>query len=105
MGKALPHPLWRLDSRPRNRSKQDSGQGKLPSEVIRKNIMITTTGVCSHSALLCALSALGEDSVLFSVDYLYEDCDGAAKFVEAAPIGKTARAKICHGNAERILRL
>jgi 2,3-dihydroxybenzoate decarboxylase len=34
-----------------------------------RNIVVTTTGVCAHPALLCALSALGEDSVMFSVDY------------------------------------
>ena len=49
--------------------------------------------------------ALGEERVLFSVDYPYEDCSVAAEFIETAPISETARGKICHGNAERLLRL
>ena len=67
--------------------------------------MVTTAGVCSYPALLCALSALGEDSVMFAVDYPYEDCGVAAEFVETAPISDELRAKICHGTAERLLRL
>lgn len=105
MGETLPYLLWRLDSRSRVQSRPGQDQGRLPSQTIRKNIAITTTGVCSHASLLCALSALGEDSVMFSVDYPYEDCGVAAKFVETAPISEGARAKVCHGNAERILRL
>jgi 2,3-dihydroxybenzoate decarboxylase len=73
--------------------------------VIRGNIVVTTTGVCAHPALLRALSALGEDSVMFSVDYPYEDCSIAAAFIETAPISEAARAEICHGNAERLLGL
>lgn len=105
MGETLPYLLWRLDSRSRIQARQGAGPGKLPSEVIRKNIVVTTTGVCSHPSLLCALSALGEDSVLFSVDYPYEDCAVAARFVDTAPISDAVRAKICHGNAERVLRI
>jgi predicted TIM-barrel fold metal-dependent hydrolase len=33
------------------------------------------------------------------------DCIEAGAFVESAPISEAARAKVCHGNAERILRL
>ena len=105
MGETLPYLLWRLDSRSRVQRKPGQDPGRLPSEIIRKNIAITTTGVCSHPSLLCALSALGEDSVMFSVDYPYEDCGVAAEFIETAPIGEAARAKVCHGNAERLLRL
>jgi 2,3-dihydroxybenzoate decarboxylase len=105
MGETLPYLLWRLDSRTRIQSRPGRDQGRLPSEVIRKNIVITTTGVCSHPALLCAVSALGESSVMFSVDYPYEDCGVAAAFIETAPVSEAARAKICHGNAERLLHI
>lgn len=105
MGETLPYLLWRLDSRSRIRAEASKGRGRLPSEVVRKNIVVTTTGVCSHPALLCALSALGEDSVMFSVDYPYEDCGTAAEFIETAPISEAVRGKVCHGTAERLLRL
>jgi 2,3-dihydroxybenzoate decarboxylase len=105
MGETLPYLLWRLDSRTRIQQRRDRSAGRLPSEVIRRNIVVTTTGVCSHPSLLCALAALGEDRVLFSVDYPYEDCGVAADFIESAPVDEAVRARICHGNAERLLRL
>jgi 2,3-dihydroxybenzoate decarboxylase len=45
--------------------------------------------------------AFGEDSVMFSVDYPYEDRQTAAAFIESAP----PRAEVCHGNAHRLLGL
>jgi len=48
---------------------------------------------------------IGEDNVMFSVDYPYEDSQVAADFIGSAPIGETVRAKVCSGNAKRILRL
>jgi 2,3-dihydroxybenzoate decarboxylase len=42
---------------------------------------------------------------MFSVDYPYEDTQVAADFIDAAPISEAVRAKVCHGNAERLLRL
>lgn len=54
---------------------------------------MTTTGVCSHPALLCALSTLGEDAVMFSVDYPYEDCSVAATFIETAQSARPCAAK------------
>jgi 2,3-dihydroxybenzoate decarboxylase len=42
---------------------------------------------------------------MFSVDYPFEDCEVAAKFIESAPISEEARAKVRHGTARRLLRL
>ncbi len=67
--------------------------------------VITTSGVCAPGPLADAIAALGEDSVMFSVDYPYEDTQTATAFIESAPISEMVRAKICHGNAERLLRL
>ena len=103
MGETLPYLLWRLDSRSRARAEGEEAAGQAPSQIIRDNILITTSGVCSHAALACALAALGEDSVMFSVDYPFEDCAVAAKFIDSAPLSEVARAKVCHGTARRLL--
>ena len=71
----------------------------------RRNFVITTSGACAPGPLADAVAALGEDSVMFSVDYPYEDTQTATAFIESAPISEMVRAKICHGNAERLLRL
>ena len=76
-----------------------------PSAIIKRNIAVTTSGVCDAVPLTATIKALGEDNVMFSVDYPYEDPQVAADFIEAAPIGEDVRAKICHRNAEILLRL
>ncbi|WP_253713134.1 amidohydrolase family protein [Bradyrhizobium sp. WD16] len=105
MGETLPYLLWRFDSRWQMELGVELSHDELPSTIIRRNIAITTSGVCDPNALVGAIGALGEDSVMFSVDYPYEDSKTAGAFIESAPISETVRAKVCHGNAERILRL
>ena len=96
--------LWRLDSR--YGMMQHKNQIKLkPSEYIRRNVMITTSGSFSNEPLVCAVSALGADRVMFSVDYPYEYTEQAVDFIESAPLSDADREKICHGNAERLLKL
>lgn len=50
---------------------------------------------------------MGEDRVLFSVDYPYENATQAARWIEGTPVltGDAQRAKLCYQNAERVLRL
>ena len=42
---------------------------------------------------------------MFSVDYPYQDSKQSSDFIEAAPISDAVRAKICSGNARRVLKL
>lgn len=105
MGETLPFLLWRLDSRRQLALGKELAPDDLPSAIIRRHIAITTSGVCDPVPLADALAALGEDNVMFSVDYPYEDSQVAADFIGSAPIGETVRAKVCSGNAKRILRL
>jgi 2,3-dihydroxybenzoate decarboxylase len=104
MGEGLAFWLWRLDSRHvimhHNRPIK-----KLPSQYIRDNIVITTSGVASYPPLLCSMLALGSDRILFSVDYPYESTKEAVEFIEGAPLSESDREKICHLNAERVLHL
>jgi len=104
MGETLPFHLWRLDSRvgilPFNRR-----PARPPSEVIRENVWITTSGVCSDAALLCSLGELGDDRVMFSTDYPYELSDIACKWIEAAPLDEATRTKVCWQNAAGLLKI
>lgn len=105
MGETLPFLLWRFDSRAQLQVGREIAPGSRPSDIIKRNIVITTAGVCAPGPLVEAIGALGEDSVMFSVDYPYEDTQVAADFIDSAPISEALRAKVCHGNAERLLRL
>ncbi len=104
MGETLPFLLWRIDSRfkilkPKVALKQP------PSHYIRKNFMVTTAGTFAHDPLMCTIAALGDDRVMFSVDYPLEYSDEAAQFIDTAPVSEAVRAKICYGNAAGLLKI
>ncbi|MDH2384291.1 amidohydrolase family protein [Bradyrhizobium sp. CER78] len=104
MGEGLPMLLWRFDSR---FAVYPHGVqlARKPSEYFGRNIFITTSGVCSPAALTCALAEMGNDAVMFSVDYPYESTAIAADFIESTSIPEEVRAQVCSRNAERILKL
>ncbi|TYB44103.1 amidohydrolase family protein [Actinomadura chibensis] len=102
MGEFLPFQKARLDARYEFMTLR---LGLRPSEYLERNVMITTTGVCSGAALTGAIAAVGADNIMFGVDYPFERTDVAVRFLDEAPISETDRAKIAHGNAERILGL
>lgn len=106
MGEGLPYTLWRLDSRWgfHHHHGIELARGR-PSEYLRHNLYITTSGVCSAPPLLCALLALGADHILFGTDYPFEDMAVATAFLAGAPISEPDRAKISHQNAAALLRL
>jgi len=106
MGEGLPYTLWRLDSRWafHNHHGVELRRGN-PSEYLRHNLYITTSGVCDSPPLLCALQSLGADHILFGTDYPFEDMATATGFLANAPIPEADRDKISHRNAERLLHL
>lgn len=66
---------------------------------------VTTSGQFWHPLLQFLIAVMGSDRVLFAVDYPYESNIEASQFIESAPISKTDKEKICHLNAERLLKL
>lgn len=104
MGEGLPFQRWRFDSRFAVYS-HGVRLARAPSEYIGTNIVITTSGVCSHGTLAGAIAELGPEAVMLSVDYPYESTEVAVKFIEEAPLDDTTRALVCHGNAQRLLKL
>lgn len=63
-----------------------------PSEYVRRNIYITTAGVCSDPALRCSLDTLGTDKVMFSIDYPFEDTGIASRWIDNAALSDEERA-------------
>ena len=102
MGELLPYSLARLD----DRYDFYEARPKLelpPSHYVKKNVVVTTSGVNDEAPLRCALEVMGSDRVLFAVDYPYQRNADAAAFVEGADLSDADRELVCHGNAERIL--
>lgn len=104
MGETLPYVLWRLDSR----ADLISGKRPLkmkPSDYLKRNLFVTTSGQCDDVPLIAALSALGSDNVLFSVDYPYEESATAGRFLDSAAIDDAVREKVARLNAVRLMNL
>jgi 2,3-dihydroxybenzoate decarboxylase len=104
MGEGLPFLRWRFDSR-FGAYPFGVKLALKPSEYFTRNLVITTSGVCSHPALMGAIGEMGAQGVMFSVDYPYESTAAAAEFIDTAPMDEATRALVCHGNAERLLKL
>jgi predicted TIM-barrel fold metal-dependent hydrolase len=78
---------------------------KKPSEYIKTNVLVTTSGMFFQPAFLCAYLALGADRIAFAVDYPFEESGLAAQFIENSPICDADKEKISHLNAELLLGL
>jgi 2,3-dihydroxybenzoate decarboxylase len=104
MGEALPFLLWRIDTR-YGELNNFKGLRKTPSEYIKENFVVTISGVFSAEPLLCTLAALGEDHVLFSVDYPFESSLVAAQFMDTVSVPEHVREKINYKNAQRVLKM
>ena len=102
LGETLPFLLWRFDSRAKLYGVK---LAKQPSDYIRSNIFVTTSGMCSPEPLTCSISALGKDHVMFAADYPFEATDEAAHFIDAVTLDEDVRHDICHRNAVRLFRL
>lgn len=105
MGETLPLNLWRFDSRWLVSHRGAMTLEHAPSFYIKRNIAMTTSGVCSDISLRCALDAMGADRVMFSIDYPFEKTELAAQFIENARITRAERIQVASGNAKRILRI
>jgi 2,3-dihydroxybenzoate decarboxylase len=102
LGETLPYLMWRFDSRAKLYGVK---LGRQPSEYIRDNIVVTTSGMCAADPLICAISALGSEHVMFAADYPFESTEEAAEFIDGAPIAADVRQSICFDNAAKLLRL
>jgi len=104
INKALTLGNWLLDSQ-REGTGVVSVMKKSVYYYMRENVFITTSGVCDHAALNCAVTELGIDNILFSVDDPFGDNFEAMEFLNTTQLSKEDREKLAHGNAERVLKL
>jgi 2,3-dihydroxybenzoate decarboxylase len=104
MGETLPYLLWRLNSR-WEIMKYTKKIKRLPADYIKENFYVTTSGMFANAPLMCAIQEMGEDHVMFSVDYPYESSDDAAHFISNAPLSKAVREKVAYKNAQSLLKI
>ena len=105
MGEALPYWLYRIDYMYQAYTR---GQGKLkktPSQYVKNNFLITTSGMNTHPVLKYCHEVLGPESIMFAIDYPYQESKESADFMNSAPLPEADCEKISHGNAERIFHI
>jgi predicted TIM-barrel fold metal-dependent hydrolase len=101
LGEGLPFLMRRIDmalNRPGNK-------GVNFRDLFTSNFYITTSGFFSDPALLCCIQEMGTDHIMFAIDYPFVPNEPGPKWMESLMLNGNDKAKILHGNAERILRL
>ena len=104
MGETLPFLLWRFDSR----AGPDFYAVKLarrPSQYVKDNIVVATSGMCAAEPLNCTIDALGYDRVMFAADYPFESVKEAGDFIDGVALEDSVRNAICFDTAARLLKL
>ena len=110
LGEGLPFWLFRLDHMHRNMvaAKRYPGAGELkkkPSEYLKENVWVTTSGMQWAPAILFCQQVLGVDRVLYAMDYPYQFVPEEVKVTDELPIGEADRKKLYQLNVERVFRL
>jgi len=102
MGEMLPVMLARLDEV----SAADVGHLKRkPSDTIIQQVWITTSGIFNQPPFIAALQTFGIDRIMFSVDYPFAPDARGRDFLNEVALAPADMAKLCHGNADALLRL
>lgn len=75
---------------------------KLPSEVLRQNVYVTTSGRFFKPVLDYVIQVMGEDRVLFATDYPYETFAETVDFMKTTQLSETVLRKIYFENAKQL---
>ena len=110
LGEGLPFWLFRLDFMHRamvaaNRYEGVRALKKKPSEYLRENVWVTTSGMQWGPAILFAQQVLGADRVLYAMDYPYQFVPEEVRVTDELPISNSDREKLYRTNAERVFGL
>lgn len=106
LGEGLPFYLWRIDNRNNwMKAPHKYAAKKQVADYFRANFHLTTSGHYSTPALIDAITEIGADRVMFSVDYPFEDFSDAADWFNRAEISEVDRRKIGRSNAMALFKL
>ena len=103
MGEALPFMLDRIDETTAATAKTMFGRSL--RQTITDQVWVTTSGFFTMIPFMAALMAFGVDRLMFSVDYPFASNARARAFLDTLPVSPADKAKIAHGNADKLLRL
>jgi len=102
MGEMLPVMLARIDVV----SGIDTDYLQRPiSRTILDQVWITTSGIFTVPPFVAALQTFGIDRIMFSVDYPYAPNQAGRRFLDSISLSPADMAKLCHANADALLKL
>jgi 2,3-dihydroxybenzoate decarboxylase len=108
MGEGLPFFIDRIDNRYFWEHEMASMPPRLkrkPSDYIRENIVVTTSGMNYSAPLLLTIQTLGIDNVLFAADYPFETVRESVEAVDNLAIADSDKEKLYSLNAKRVFKL
>lgn len=110
MGEALPFWLYRLDfmHQATVRSKRYDFMKPLKktiAEYMRENVYVTTSGMAWAPAIRFAQEVLGEDRVLYAMDYPYEYVADEVRTHDLLDVPDETKKRLMQTNAERVFKL
>ena len=101
LGEALPFLFKRIDwayVRPFDPEARPK-LAKKPSEYLKHNVFVTTSGNYYTPAFMCTYEAMGIDRILLGTDYPYEDTQECMQFLEQLPISEAEKEMVYFRNA------
>ena len=107
LGEGLPYLLPRMQHRldEQRDGERGSKAKRRASYYFRTNFWLTTSGHYHSQPLLDAVHQIGDDRVLFSVDYPYEHMTSAGRWFDEMLIANELKIRIGRENANALLKL
>ncbi|MBB2989141.1 putative TIM-barrel fold metal-dependent hydrolase [Mycolicibacterium iranicum] len=100
LGEMLPFAAYRIDRYYGLGGDASAGRlQRLPSDYLRSNVHVTTSGNFCPPSFACTLEVMGADRVMFSVDYPMDDNRAGADFLASFPMEDATRRKVASENA------
>lgn len=110
LGEALPFWLFRIDYMHRasvlaQRYERMQPLKRKPSDYMRENVYVTTSGMAWEPAILFCQSVLGMDRVLYAMDYPYQFVIDEVTASDNLPLSDGDKKKFFQLNAESVFSL
>lgn len=104
-GEGIPYMLYRIDYWQTRKKPFMPKLEMLPSDYMRRNIYITTSGLPWGPAIQFAQSVLGVDRVMYAMDYPYEFVIEEVTMTDDIPMSDMDKKKLFQTNAENVFSL
>lgn len=110
LGEAIPYWLFRVDFFYRsivktNRYERVRELEHQPSDYMKRNVWLTTSGMAWEPVIMYAREVIGSDRVLYAMDYPYQYRLDEVPVTDRLPIDATALKQFYQSTAETLFRL